>query len=52
MLLDGIDKLIWAIGREAHTRDLDLDKAGVSTSADGRVIVYFLTLSLLIEIGR
>jgi glutathione reductase (NADPH) len=35
--LDGFDCVIWAVGRSPNTRDLDLDKAGVETRANGLV---------------
>jgi len=33
--LDGFDAVIWAVGRTPNTRELDLDKAGVETRANG-----------------
>ena len=35
--LDGFDLVIWAVGRAPNTRDLELDKAGVETRANGLV---------------
>jgi len=36
-VIDGFDTLIWAIGRDANTEWLDLDKAGVRTARNGHV---------------
>ncbi|MGM0564971.1 MAG: glutathione-disulfide reductase [Pseudomonadota bacterium] len=35
--LDGIDSVIWAIGREANTRELNLDAAGVEHRDNGQI---------------
>jgi len=34
----GFDALIWAVGRDANTRELDLDAAGVLVDASGHVV--------------
>ena len=36
-VLDGFDSLIWAIGRQPNTQDLNLDVVGVETDAEGFV---------------
>ncbi|MEO8164474.1 MAG: glutathione-disulfide reductase [Betaproteobacteria bacterium] len=36
--LEGLDGLIWAIGRHPHTLDLDLQTAGVRTDDEGHII--------------
>ncbi len=36
-VVDGFDALIWAIGRDANTQWLDLEKAGVRTGRNGHV---------------
>jgi glutathione reductase (NADPH) len=36
--LDGLDHLIWAIGRSPEVEDLGLDKAGVSQNEKGQII--------------
>ena len=33
--LDGFDTVLWAVGRAPNTRNLDLDRAGVETRANG-----------------
>lgn len=38
-VIDGVSKLIWAIGRHPLTKTLNLDKAGVKTNPDGTIIV-------------
>ena len=35
--LDGFDSVIWAVGRAPNTRDLELDKTGVDTRANGLI---------------
>ncbi|MGB5670034.1 MAG: FAD-dependent oxidoreductase, partial [Sedimenticolaceae bacterium] len=35
--LDGFDCVIWAVGRAPNTRELDLDRAGIETRANGLV---------------
>jgi glutathione reductase (NADPH) len=35
--LEGFDSVIWAVGRAPNTRDLDLDKTGVDTRANGLI---------------
>ncbi len=37
-MLDGFDSLIWAIGRQPNTEDLNLDAIRVKTDAEGYVI--------------
>lgn len=34
-----VDTLIWAIGRRPKTADIGLDRAGISTDGDGRILV-------------
>ncbi len=36
--LEGLDGLIWAVGRRPNTRDLDLPTAGVRTGDDGHIV--------------
>ena len=37
--LEGLDEVLWAIGRDPNTRELGLDAAGVRTAADGTIEV-------------
>jgi len=37
--LSGIDTMIWAVGRQANTSDLNLSAAGVATAAEGHIPV-------------
>ena len=37
--LDGVDSVLWAVGRKPNTTTLDLPAAGVETAPDGAVVV-------------